>query len=343
MNLDDKIRTKLSPRVQMSEGKRKTALALIRAVPYFAIGLIVVVCQAAGNQSGTAAPATAQDHDQKPVPLKSLQVTPIEGPSWLEHLGRHMSESSMGETGLVGPSPIQEQGAVPYEVSLPPGGSIPLRGVDVYRLSCRGCHGERGEGVPPEINSIIDPVRATSSELILARMKKVGAPVSSAVARQLASQAEGSLLRRIHNGGQNMPPFPQLSTEEVQALVAYLDLLVGIPKAEARQMTVTVPLAHAGEDLVKGTCRTCHSSTGANPTPGEILRGAIPPLSVLLTRVTAQQFVQKVTVGRPIVMGDLDQQYRGRMPVFYYLKPEDAAAAYVYLEHYPPGTISPSR
>ena len=122
--------------------------------------------------------------------------------------------------------------------------------------------------------------------------------------------------------------------------MAYLDLLVGIPGAGNKQMTLEVPIAHVGEDLVKGTCHICHGATGLNPTPREMLQGAIPALAVLPKRDDVQQFVQKVTVGRPIVMGNIDLQYRGRMPVFYYLKPEEAAAAYLYLERYTPGEAS---
>ena len=122
----------------------------------------------------------------------------------------------------------------------------------------------------------------------------------------------------------------------MRALVAYLDQLVGIPNAEEKQIALEIPVAHVGEDLVKGTCHICHAATGPNPTPEEILQGAIPPLGVLLKRVGPQQFVQKVRLGRPITMGQLDQQYRGRMPVFYYLTPDEAAAAYVYLQRYPP-------
>jgi hypothetical protein len=56
---------------------------------------------------------------------------------------------------------------------------------------------------------MINPVRATSPELILERMKKSGAPVSVAVARQLASQSKAALLNRIaayrSTAGQGMP------------------------------------------------------------------------------------------------------------------------------------------
>ncbi len=303
-------------------------------VRFFIVSLaILLFCQFVANRSPAQAPSRKQSPNV--VRLEKVEITAVQGPSWLDHVHRRMNESSMGQTGLLGPNPMEEEETATLE-ALPPGSMLSLSGEEIFKLSCRSCHGARGEGVPPEINSMIDPVRATSPDLIIERMKKIGAPVSEHVARQLASQAETSLLQRIHRGGENMPAFPQLTNEEVRALVAYLDKLVGVPNAQDKQITLEVPVAHVGEDLVKGTCHTCHAATGPNPTPAEILQGAIPPLSVLLKRVDLQQFVQKVRAGRPIVMGQLDQQYRGRMPVFYYLTPDEAAAAYVYLQRYPP-------
>ncbi len=295
----------------------------------------VILSQTTGLGSVAEAGATAQERHGG-TPLREVHVTPVQGPSWLHHLGRPMNESSMGQTGLWGPSPIQEQGAAPYNLNMRVEDTFTVTGADLYRYSCRGCHGERAEGVPPEINSMIAPVQATSAELIMARMKKSGAPVSATVAKQLANQAKTSLLDRLHKGGQNMPAFPQLTAQEIEALVAYIDQLVGIPGAENRQTTLEMPVAHVGEDIVKGTCHICHAATGPNPAPDEMLKGAVPPLAVLPQRLDVQQFVQKVTVGRPIIMGNLDLQYRGRMPVFYYLKPNEVTAAYIYLEKYPP-------
>lgn len=299
---------------------------------FFAV--VLFAHQTVGGQSGAEPPTATQPRSARTIALGNVKVTAVEGPSWLEHLQRPMFESSMGETGVWGPSPMQEQGAGPFLLSLPADFAerpLSMSGADLYRLSCRGCHGARGEGVPPEINSMIAPVQATSTELILERMKKSGAPISTAVARQLASQSQTLLLQRIHNGGVNMPAFPQLSPPEVQALVAYLDLLVGIPGAQNRQVKLEVPVAHVGEDLAKGTCHICHAATGLNPTPEQVLKGVVPPLAALPRRVDMRQFVQKVVAGRPIAMGTLDLQYRGRMPVFYYLKVEEAAAAYEYL------------
>lgn len=298
---------------------------------YMAMALL---CQLGWSQSQNAHP-TPLPPQKKVENLGSVQITPVQGPSWLQHLGRPMNESSMGETGHLGPSPVQEQGPTAADASLP-AGPLAISGKDLFELSCRACHGELGEGAPPEINSMISPVRATSMELILQRMKKVGAPVSTTVARQLSTQANKLLLQRIHQGGHDMPAFPHLAPEEVRALVAYLNLLVGVPNSEKKQITLQEPVMHVGENLVKGTCRICHAAAGPNPSPEEIASGAIPPLAVLPKRLDLQQFVQKVTLGRPISMGNIGLRYRGRMPVFYYLRPETVAAAYEYIEHYPP-------
>ena len=304
-------------------------------IPFSLCLTIALLWQTVRSQSSQDAPTRKPTPQGKVEKLTSVEVSPVQGASWLQHLGRPMNESSMGETGLLGPSPVQEQGAAQVDVSLPIG-PLAITGKDLFELSCRGCHGERGEGAPPEINSMIDPVRATSIELIVERMKKVGAPVSTTVARQLASQAENLLLQRIHNGGHDMPAFPQFAPQEVKALVSYLHLLVGIPNAEKKQVTLEESVTHVGENLVKGTCHICHAAMGPNPSPEEIAGGAIPPLEILPKRVNLQQFVEKVIVGRPIYMGNLDLRYRGRMPVFYYLRPENVAAAYEYLKHYPP-------
>ena len=195
-------------------------------------------------------------------------------------------------------------------------------------------------GAPPEINSIVDPVRATSAELIVQRMKKVGAPISWAIAKQLASQAEASLRQRVNHGGQNMPPFPHLNEVEVQALVAYLNQLAGVPGAEKKQIFVEEPVIRVGEHLVKATCHICHGATGPNPNPQQLLQGAIPPLAVLTTRTTLPEFVRKVTSGAPITEGTLRLRYRGRMPVFGYLDENEVAAAYLYLILYPPHDVT---
>jgi len=214
-------------------------------------------------------------------------------------------------------------------------GPMVLTGADLYRLDCQACHRANGMGSPPEINSVLEPVRATSPELIRQRMERIGASIARKAANQLAAQAEASLLQRINHGGQKMPAFPDLNAVEAQAVVAYLKQLAGVPGAERKQIRIQEPAARVGEHLVKATCHICHSATGREPTPEELLRGAIPPLTDVRGK-SLGEFLTKVLEGAPVTMGTLQLQYRGRMPVFYYLRDEEAAAAYLYLSIYRP-------
>jgi mono/diheme cytochrome c family protein len=212
---------------------------------------------------------------------------------------------------------------------------ITLHGSDLYRLNCRGCHGELGHGAPPEIGSIIGPVQATSVAVTMDRMKKAGREMTRTDAISMAKESKTLLLQRLHSGGQDMPP-PNLSEAEIHSLVPYLEHLSGIPGAEKNQIAVKESSLRVGEHIVKSTCHICHSATGPNPSPDQILKGEIPPLSAVIRRVSLSEFVQKVTSGAPIAMGMPPTLYRGRMPVFAYISQEEAAAAYLYLTRYPP-------
>jgi len=271
---------------------------------------------------------------------KDIPVTPVTGESWISHLHKKFSDTSMGKTWHAGPAaPMPGEDSAVWQEKLSPGfeaRSMTLHGSDVYRLNCRGCHTGSGRGAPPEINSVIDPVRSTSVKIIMERMKKAGMDMSRANAAVLAKQANAALLDRFHKGGQDMPPFPQLSQPEVRALIAYLRELAGVPGAEKQQIVVTESPARVGEQIVKSTCHICHNAVGPNPDPQQILEGAIPPLSTLTTRTTLSQFVRKVTFGNPITMGAPPEPFRGRMPVFDYLSQDEVANAYLYLTLYSP-------
>jgi mono/diheme cytochrome c family protein len=271
-------------------------------------------------------------------------VAAVEGDSWLNHLHRSFEETAMGKTGRLGPL-LKAPEETPHSASFAPQRSSPinalvLHGADLYRLNCQGCHGESGRGAPPEIASIINPVRATSVSLVLQRMKSAGGDVSRAQAAELAGQSKISLLQRIHNGGQDMPSFSYLNDTEVQALVAYLNLLAGVPNAVARQASVSESHARVGELIVKSTCHTCHAATGPNPGPAELAAGAIPPLAALTSRVSRAELIRKITVGAPVLMGATPDSLRGRMPVFFYLTETEAADVYRYLEAYPPSAAT---
>lgn len=271
---------------------------------------------------------------------KEFSVTPVRGESWINHLHKRFSDTSMGKTfhsGPAAPMPGEKPIARQEKLSLDfAARTMAFHGADIYRLNCRGCHEESGHGTPPEINSVIDPVRATSVEVIMARMKKAGMNMSRANAALLAKQSNSALLDRFHKGGQDMPPFPQLSEPEIRSLIAYLRQLAGVPGAEAQQVAISESPSHVGELIVKSTCHICHNAVGPNPSPEQILDGAIPPLSTLTTRTSLPEFVRKVTAGNPIIMGKESMPFRGRMPVFDYLSEDEAANAYMYLTLYPP-------
>lgn len=274
------------------------------------------------------------------VRSKEIPVTAVRGESWISHLHKRFSDTSMGKTwrsGPVAPMPGEKSTGGQQKLSLDfASRTMAYHGSDVYRLNCRGCHEESGHGTPPEINSVIDPVRATSVEVIMARMKKAGMNMSRANATLLAKQSNTALLDRFHKGGQDMPPFPQLSEPEIRSLIAYLKQLAGVPGAESKQVAIYESPSHVGEQIVKSTCHICHNAVGPNPNPQQLMEGAIPPLSTLTTRTSLPELVRKVTAGAPISMGVAPMPYRGSMPVFDYLSEDEVANAYLYLTLYPP-------
>ncbi len=268
-----------------------------------------------------------------------ISVTPVQGESWIRHVRTSFNESSMGKTWVLGPAPPGPgEAASSWQLKLSPAYAtqiVTLHGSDLYRLSCRGCHGPIGHGSPPEINSVVGPVQATSVKATMDRMKKTGMEMSRSDVSVMAKESKVLLLQRLHKGGQHMLP-PTLSEAEIPPLVAYLEQLSDVPGAEKNQTAVKESSHRIGEHIVKSACHVCHSATGPNPDPQQILEGAIPPLSALTTRVSLPEFVRKVTSGAPILMGMPPTPYRGRMPVFGYLSQDEAAAAYLYLILYPP-------
>ena len=268
-----------------------------------------------------------------------ISVTAVQGESWINHLHKPFNETSMGKTWDLGPPP-PEPGEIPpaWQLELTNGYAsqiLTLHGSDLYRLNCRGCHGELGHGNPPEINAVTGPVQATSVRATLERMKLAGREMSLSDVSSVAKESKILLLQRLHMGGLHMPP-PTLSDAEIRSLIAYLELLSDVPGAANRQIAVRESSYRIGEHIVKSTCHVCHSATGANPDPEQVYEGAIPPLSALTTRVSLPDFIKKVTAGTPIIMGTPPAPYRGRMPVFSYLTQDEAAAAYLYVMLYPP-------
>ena len=291
---------------------------------------------------GLASPRPSQ-----PAKTADLLPTAVAGESWLQHLRRSFDETSMGKTGRLGPPELSAHDGLFRQLTASPrqlvnqSKTVTLHGADLYRMNCQGCHGAEGAGVPPEINSVINPVRATSAVLVKERMKAAGADMSWADATTLARQSRAMLLDRLHHGGQDMPAFPHLDPAEVDSLVAYLRQLAGVPGAEREQLAVREQRVRIGEHIAKSTCHVCHSAEGPNPSAAELYGGAIPPLGTLPLRVNQYEFVRKVTEGAPVLMGSPAQLLRGRMPVFYYLSEEEAADVYLYLKTFPPRSAAP--
>ena len=275
-------------------------------------------------------------HTQPAKKHPAVSVTPVSGESWLSHIGRDFNETSMGKTNRLGPAPGQQPSQ-----PLDPASAIGIEsanrtGADLYRFNCQGCHGESGDGAPPEINSVIAPVRATSAPLIMQRMRTAGLEMSGSAAAEMARQANDALLQRLHNGGENMPSFSHLDQNEVQAIIGHLRKLAKVPGSERDSIQVEESPFRVGEHIVKSTCHVCHAATGENPTPQQMMQGAIPPLSALPARVSERELIRKVTQGAPVLLGEVPALYRGRMPVFDYLTQEEAADVYLYLTFYPP-------
>jgi mono/diheme cytochrome c family protein len=216
------------------------------------------------------------------------------------------------------------------------GRSAELTGLDLYRLNCQACHRAEGTGSPPEIKSMLDLVQGSSFEFVRRQLQKEGMAANAATIRAEVSAARKELYRRIREGGQRMPPLAHLQEADIDVLYAYLTQLaqtLDSPRPSRR----TVSWDRQGEHVVKGTCHICHDATGPRPThDAMLLKGVIPSLAALLVDSPQVDFIRKARSGAPAFAGRPLFHYRGRMPVFYYLRDEELAAAYDYLVAYPP-------
>jgi len=215
-----------------------------------------------------------------------------------------------------------------------------LTGADLYRLNCQSCHGPDGDGAPPEILSLIEPVRATSAVTIEKRMAASGNPIGGEMARQLAAQAVQSIRDRLQNGGAKMPPFRHLRGDEIDALLGYLDQLAGVPAGDSAAMLVPQSAARVGEHVVKGTCHTCHDATGPGGRHMGMMAGVIPSLASFPQQYSLNSVIHQVEYGSSRMQGMMGMMGGGTgeaMPALPYFTEEEIAAAYFYLNEYPPG------
>jgi len=262
-------------------------------------------------------------------------VTPVTGPSWLNHLGVPYRGTSRGRSsGRYGPNPNEQPS--PHEpLALPAGRLAEVTGADLYRQNCQACHAAEGTGTPPDVRSLLPMVQGSSIQMMQQKLRLEGAGADLAAARKQAIQMKHDLYTRIKHGGEKMPARGHLDDVDIDMLYAYLTELAGTP--ESKPLTHrTITWERLGENVVKGTCHICHDAVGSRPTGHALMNGEIPPLSTLRADKSIVDFVNKVRSGAATTMGDLPFHYRGRMPVFFYLKGYEVAAAYLYLHDFPP-------
>ena len=287
-------------------------------------------------------------------PVKNA-VMPPAGPSWLQHLGLTLSQTHMGQMGGTGKIPATRRREPEMEASeglrsgmqkfLPLWRSASpqafqvlnetfvLAGADLYRFNCRSCHGADGKGSPPEINSLIGPVQGASRVMIQRRMKSKGIEISDEMTEEMAAEAGKTLRDRLHNGGQAMPAFNRLREDEVTALLAYLDRLAGVPAGNHPVALVSESAARVGEHIIKGTCQVCHDAIGPGAGHRSMMRGLIPSLASMPEEHSLSSFTLQVANGSSGMMMMMGWP---RMPAFPYFTEEEIAAAYFYIEGYPP-------
>jgi mono/diheme cytochrome c family protein len=254
-------------------------------------------------------------------PAASSDVTPVVGPSWLSIQGLALHETSMCWTGAFGPgladgdaytgqpSTGQRLGHPQIQMKMTfgePGRPFTMTGQDLYRVNCQSCHGDTGDGRPPEVPSLADSIKADP-------------------------QAMGD---HLLNGYRRMPPFRRLNAQELGAIRGYVSELVS--GGTGRGATVTEPYTRVGELLVKGTCHICHDATGPGRDPEFLMEGGRPSLTAIAKEDGVNIVVQKVLGGAVIPMGTPPILHRGRMPVFYYLTQDEVAAAYYYISRVQP-------
>jgi len=295
---------------------------------FYVAGMVLVLA--------IASPARSQESAADEHSGSTRVVEPVVGSSLLGRLRVGFDGSAFGRVGSIGSLPAAaRQGLGAGQPNEATGdwlqGGFQLSGSDLYRINCRSCHGRGGEGLPPVIPAITDPVRASSPELVAQRMAARGRTIPTAVAERLAARAELGIRHRLLAGGQVMPPFVHLAADEVDALLGYLEVVVGASKTEAAELRVDLQAARVGEHVIKANCQVCHDSTDAISRRRPPADRDLPSLAAMTQRYAVWEFVRKVREGSPAADGR-----RGRMPRFNYLSPAELAASYVYLTAFPP-------
>lgn len=300
-------------------------------------------------QSGPTSGNSAQPVETSATtPAPSLQagnevasLFPVQGPSWIKHLGLSVSKTHMGQMGGDAPLAPKETSSVeimkpiiqkflstirsdPQQASKILNEDFLVSGADLYRWNCRGCHGSDGKGFVPEINSVIGPVQGTSAAMTRARMEARGLEVDDDMVKQASELARQALRDRLQHGGANMPAFSYLRPDEIEALTGYLEKLASVPGAKGDGL-VHVTAARVGEHILRGTCHICHDGTGPGAGAAVLMQGKVPSLASLPQEHSLSGVVHQVQYGS---CGSTKLMGSDTMPSYPYFSEEEIAAAF---------------
>ena len=234
------------------------------------------------------------------------KVTPPEGASLVARLRTGVDWTSMGRKGEMGGAPDAAAQAGWLE------NGFDLSGEDLFRISCRSCHGPGAKTLQTSLAGILG----------------IGGAKPPA-----GSQTPGGELgvrHRLMKGGMVMPAFAHLRGDEVDVVIGYLRAVASGTPAPTSPRVHRSP-AHVGELVVKAACQICHDATPGVARPaGEAM---VTPLANMTAKDSAAQFVHKVRHG---FASSPDAAAPQRMPHFDYLSDAELQAAYAYLTAYPP-------
>ncbi len=237
------------------------------------------------------------------VPAK---VTPPEGASLVARLQTGVDWTSMGRMGASGGAPEAAAQAGWLERG------FDLSGEDLFRISCRSCHGPGAKTLEQSLAGIL------------------GVGGAKPPAGSVTPGGELGVRHRLMKGGMVMPAFAHLRGDEVDVVIGYLrSVASGAPAPTSPK--VHRSSAHVGELVVKAACQICHDATpGVTRPAGESM---VTPLAKMTEKDSAALFVHKVRRGfAPSPNAPAPQ----RMPHFDYLSEAELQAAYAYLTAYPP-------
>ncbi len=277
------------------------------------------------DQETTAPPAATPEVVPPPAPRYDADlsmVTPVKGPGWIVGYLKDKIEKS----------PLGHQGGteVAAATDVQPGvNGFVVSGSDLYRVSCRSCHGPTAEGDMPTIPGIVSTISGTSKALLSAQLEKqMGKPPAPDMVAQITDMSKQNILKRMHAGGEKMPPFAHLQPKEIEAILAYVRSLAG-EKAE-HPLRIHESKERMGELIVQGTCHTCHPATGPGAHELVMTKDIVPSLATIPDR-PLEMVTQKVHTGNVAATDGEKSKFKNRMPAFPYLSNQEIEAAYAYL------------